>query len=260
MKYSVITYIMGDYEVVRELEFDPSITPDVEYICVTDNPNLTSKTWKIFYDEDLNNNNLNAFDKVILVRYNLFKYCKNDICVRIDGSMQIKFPLDVLVEKFISEDYFGCLLLHPHRQNIIPEYITWVLYRGFNAREALLYLYVLGMEFNYDFRTKSLIQQGVSINRKTDITQEINQKMFNLLIKDDGHFTRLDQTIFTALITSQYNNLKWLFIDDEIFNGDYLAMYKHGEYNQQLFFDPTTFLKPFFNNREVEVYKLPNKE
>lgn len=38
--YTVLTYIIGDYEIVHELEFDPKTTPHVEYLLITDNKNL----------------------------------------------------------------------------------------------------------------------------------------------------------------------------------------------------------------------------
>jgi hypothetical protein len=49
MKYSVLTYIFGDGEILREAPIDANI----EYICVTDNPNLTSESWKVSVDSDL---------------------------------------------------------------------------------------------------------------------------------------------------------------------------------------------------------------
>ena len=36
---------------------------------------IKSNTWKIFYDKDLDKEELTPFDRVMLVRYNLFKYC-----------------------------------------------------------------------------------------------------------------------------------------------------------------------------------------
>ena len=260
MKYSVITYVMGDYEILKEINFDPfQETPEVEYICVTDNPNIKSNTWKIFYDKDLDKEELTPFDRVMLVRYNLFKYCKNDICLRLDASMQLNKPLDVLIKKFIDGNYFGCLLLHPDRCYIIPEYTSWVLFREFNPIEAMISMMNIQRTFNYDFRKKSLIQQGISINRKLNITEDINKKMLFYCKNNDGHFTRLDQTIFTALINTEYNNLNWLFIDNSIFTedgGGYLTMFTHGG-NEKINFKPENFIIPFFNDKEVEVFKLP---
>lgn len=92
--YTVLTYIIGDYETVHELEFDPATTPHVEYLLVTDNKDLKSDTWKVIYDDSLVNDDLKPFDKVFGIRYNLFKYATNDICIRIDGSIGINKPLD----------------------------------------------------------------------------------------------------------------------------------------------------------------------
>ena len=63
-KYSILTYIFGNYEFVREpLEIDE----DCEYILVTDNISLKSKTWKIIYLQDVKLTN--SFDKSLYVRY-----------------------------------------------------------------------------------------------------------------------------------------------------------------------------------------------
>ena len=41
-KYSVLTYIIGDYEIVHEVK---EKSPNAEYILVTDNPNIKSDTF-----------------------------------------------------------------------------------------------------------------------------------------------------------------------------------------------------------------------
>jgi hypothetical protein len=129
-KYSVLTFIINDYEYVREIEYDISTTPHIEYILVTDNPNLKSNTWNIIYDKDLEDSNLTVYDKVMMVRYNPYKYVSNDICVRIDGSMQIVKPLDYFINEFIEGEYDGSLLLHPLRDLIYDEYRAWHLLRN----------------------------------------------------------------------------------------------------------------------------------
>jgi hypothetical protein len=55
VNYSILTYIIGDYEVLREIKYNIKDYPHIEHICVTDNPNLKSDTWKVIYDSDLNN-------------------------------------------------------------------------------------------------------------------------------------------------------------------------------------------------------------
>ena len=104
-KYSVLSYLIGDYECLREIEFDTTKNDNVEYILVTDRKDLKSKTWTVIYDPDLDKPHFNAFDRTFFVRYNLFKYAKHDICVRFDHSFQLVKPLDSLIEKFEEGNY-----------------------------------------------------------------------------------------------------------------------------------------------------------
>ena len=51
IKYSILTFIIGKgYEKVHEICNKQS---DVEYLLITDDITLTSKTWTVIYDKDL---------------------------------------------------------------------------------------------------------------------------------------------------------------------------------------------------------------
>lgn len=66
-RYTILTCVFGkDYEKLREI-VDPQ--PDVEYVCVSDNPDLESKTWKIVRPEDFTKFP-DPFAKVFTTRYN----------------------------------------------------------------------------------------------------------------------------------------------------------------------------------------------
>ena len=266
-KYTVLTYIIGNYEIVHELEFDPTTTPHVEYILVTDNKELTSKTWKVIYDESLNNPSLLPFDRVFSIRYNLFKYASNDICIRIDGSVGIVRPLDELVKTFIDGNYDGCVNLHVECDNLIDEYWRWITVRNFSPLEAFFHLKYMKDTFGYDFNKKGLIQLNFGINRRGALTDNIDNLMKQILVnshvfnftkenKDKGkHYTRLDQTLFTALITTYFSDKKWLFINDDIFKGKYMKWYNH---NSNVFKnrDKKMFIDQYFNGDKKEVYYL----
>ena len=214
MKYSVLTYIIGNYENIHEIGFDITDS-EVEYICVTDRKDLTSNTWKVIYDEELNNPNLEPFEKVFRVRYNLFKYATNDICLRIDGSIGINKPLDFIVEKFEKGNYDACLNLHIGRNNIIDEYSAWVGFRNFPHNDAIKHINFIKNVIGYDLNNKCLIEQNFSINRRNEWTNKVDEEMlFILRGLNNGQCTRLDQTIFTAYITKNYPNKKYLFVDD----------------------------------------------
>jgi len=43
-RYSILTFIFGNYECLREVQDKKE---DIEYVCITDNKYLVSSTWKI---------------------------------------------------------------------------------------------------------------------------------------------------------------------------------------------------------------------
>src|SRR5574344_1312138 len=94
-RYSVLSYIIGNYEVVHEIE---EITEGVEYVLVTDNHSLTSSTWNVVYVD--NPHPEDPFDLCYQIRFNPFDYVTTDIVIRIDGSMRVAGNLDYLVDYF----------------------------------------------------------------------------------------------------------------------------------------------------------------
>lgn len=72
-------------------------TPNAEYIFVTDDPKLESKTWNVIYDKSLDG--LSTFDKCYAIRFNIFKYATADICIYLDANIQVNKPLSVLIDK-----------------------------------------------------------------------------------------------------------------------------------------------------------------
>lgn len=257
IKYSILTYVIGDYEVLREVKYDIKQTPYVEFICVTDNPELKSDTWKIIYDEDLDNDNMTCWDKVFNVRYNLFKYCTNDICLRIDGSLEIKQPLDELIDEFERGNYDGCLMIHSYRDLVINELLAWFYYKNYSSIETIGQINYMCNILHYDFNKKGLIEQTIAINRKSKLTDIIDNEMLKLLRVSNKHVTRLDQTMFTALITAKYHNKNWLFIDNTIMNGKYLQKYEHGDLNKKIIMrKPEQFITSYFNDKKIETYRL----
>lgn len=267
-KYTVLTYIIGNYEKVHELNFDPSLTPHVEYLLVTDIKDLKSNTWTVVYDEELDKPELLAFDRVFHIRYNLFKYTNNDIVVRLDGSIGVNRPLDDIVSEFINGNYDGCINIHPGRDSIIDECFTWCLVRGFPPINSLYQINYIQKAFGYDFNKRGLIELNISINKRGYITNEIDNNMQRALIagnienfltekKDDNkHFTRLDQTIFTAFINTFYSDKKWMFVNDSLFREDGpLSWYCHNSDNRMII-RPETFIDSYFNGQKVEVKKF----
>ena len=109
-KYTVLSFIIGkDYELLHEVKH---MQDDVEYLMVTDDPDLKSSTWKVVYDEDLQKLKT-PFERCFAVRYNVFKYASTDLCFTIDGSIEVSGSLDALAQKMEDGKYDFCLMPHP---------------------------------------------------------------------------------------------------------------------------------------------------
>jgi len=119
MKQAVVTYIFGkNKEILRE---PLVITPDTEYICVTDNDLLRSRNWHIVYNEHLSS--LCSRDKMANVKYNPFMYTDAALICVIDGSLQITHDLSSFFNILSCADLM--LKVHPYRPRLDDELNKW---------------------------------------------------------------------------------------------------------------------------------------
>ena len=102
---------------------------------ITDDPDLKSSTWKIIYDKDLLKLNP-GFERCFAIRYNVFKYCSTNICITIDGSIEVVGSLDALIEKFNKNANDICLMPHPLWADFINEYNAWIKMRNYPVKNA----------------------------------------------------------------------------------------------------------------------------
>ena len=250
-KYSVVTYIFGDYELVHEIECE--IENDVEYILVTDNPNLKSDTWTVIVDKDLDGKTL--FDKVFSVRYNLFKYCHSDICFRIDGSIGIMKSLTPIVEDFIESGCDVGLSCHIYRDNIVEEYQAWYAARNYpmeNIKRHITFYDTIG----FDYNRKGLIQMNFAINKKSKITDDIDRMMYAIMhYLGEGEIDRLDQTVFSVVMDRFFPNVDCYLMSEYLLHSDYLAWYFHGKNERIPLFD-NLIITPYFRNTLAEIRPL----
>ena len=223
-RYSVLTYIIGNTEPIREIgEKDP----DAEYLLVTDNPGLRSETWQVICDNTLNG--LSVFDKCYSIRFDCFRYCHTDICVRIDSSVQIYRSTKWLIDEFENGMYNMALMPHPVRDNIRDEYAAWIETRGYpreRAERCMEFMESMG----YDLSYRGLYQGGFSIMRRNERTRELNKEVFNWLreLGTDGEIERLDQTVFSCVINLRCSDLKVLPVSEQVFHSEMMTICFHG--------------------------------
>lgn len=256
-RYSILSFIIGrDYELLHEIQHPQD---DVEYLMVTDDPELKSSTWRVVYDEDLLKLKT-GFERCFAVRYNVFKYCSTDICTTIDGSMEVSGSLDALVEKFNSGNYDICLMPHPLWADFISEYQAWIKMRSYPVEQAQRFFKFLESA-RYDLRYQGLFQLCFSLKRRSETTDAIDAMTMSILkylSVGQSQFERLDQTVFSFVMNRYFSNLKVLPVSEQIVRSYALTWYWHKSNNKNMnvFYDINKPDMKFVFNKEMECMYL----
>lgn len=253
IKYSVLTILMGNYGKLHDLPFN-NTNNDIEFICVTDDKNLKSDTWKIIYDETLDKPEYNGFDRTFLVRYNPFRYCNSNICIRIDSTINPLCDFKDLINEFENKKYDVAFNVHPSRTDILTELEAWKQIR--NIDQIDLQLKYIRDIIKYDLSTQGLIQNDIAIIRNNENTRKFNSEMIELLYDctdNPGHINRLDQTLMTAYFFKNYNHLKVLPLSSNMFLNNKYRLFTH-DTNTKYF---TYHALPYhtLNNQIVKAYE-----
>ena len=239
-KYTILTCITNGYEPVREPEFIPS--DDIELICVTDNKNMTSKYWKIIYEETIH-----MFD----VKHNPYKYASSDTCLWLDGSYQLLTdPYENFIKPFKDSDKEMMISIHDIRHNIYEECIYWLYCRGMITTNVSNYLHFL---VNKNYNSDTLFQTSVILTKNTPAINDIFEKErnFEKKLSLDGPY-RDDQTTLSYIITKYYYNWDKLVLMNFQYTAQnpYFSWRMHGQHDvlnvpQQLSFTCFDMHQPF---------------
>lgn len=116
-KIVVYTAIFNNYDWLKE----PVVpSPDVDYICFTDNENLTSKYWKIVHikEENLSPSLLNRKIKLL---YPYTYFTDYDYSLYVDGSVMMKGDVGSFLNKYIQDKPVLMNFKHPNNDCIFVE-------------------------------------------------------------------------------------------------------------------------------------------
>lgn len=202
-KYSILTCIFGGYEFVREI-INPD--PDIEYIMVTDNKELKSETWTVLYYPYLSDFPEGP-DRWAYIRYHPWEFVNTDICLYIDGSVQIKDnPINILKEFEESSWEYGALE-HPIVNTIEAEVDRWAYYGyyGYSCEDAGRvhdYLNRIGYKDVY-----GLLQSTILIYKNTKLANTINSHTWTTMFLW-GKFPNVDRINQTTL-TYAVHKMAW---------------------------------------------------
>lgn len=223
-RYTVLTFHCGDYEKVHEIV---QKSPNADYILVTDNPNLKSETWEVIYDPNLTGTPLHNF---LYVRWHPWEYTKNDIVVRVDGSIQPLLSFDPIVETMLKENKEQAYLCHPTRQTLWEEYNTWVGARNYPQEQAIKCLQFYQQVEGYPLDYKGLVEMCFFIQKRTQSTRAFNNMVWGLclyLAPADCDVDRLDQTIASFVLNKYFPNVPTMFIYENLVFSKFMQWYAH---------------------------------
>lgn len=218
MKRAVITYIFGRG---KELLREPLVVDkDIEYICVTDQKDLKSKTWKIVHD-DINQAGCTR-DKMVYVKYNPFKYTTaNEACV-VDGSIQIKASLHKLFEQLKDKDVL--IKQHPERTNLYDELQAWVKLRNL-PKEYITKFEHMSKYYKISLTTNFLLESCVLVFKNTNAVQELCESVIALMkfLGEKPCLFLSNQCCLTYLLQTLHKNIKYDWLKQALF----FVRYKH---------------------------------
>lgn len=247
--FTVLTYIINGYEKVHHINKKSS---RAEYILVTDDRNIKSDEWEVIY---VDNPYDDPFELCYQIRFNPFKYCNTDICIRIDGSMGIDGDLDRMVDKFNEGGYDLCVMAHPTRNTMYDEYVAWCQYRGYDVKQANKCLTYMNVMEGYDVKKiKGLYQFNFMImrnNRMNENWMRMTYSTLKYLAADDKMIERVDQTIGSFILNKYFNNSKVMVVSEKICDGSYFTWYAHNSDTKLMICDNN--IEPYLFNKKVVI-------
>ena len=243
-RYTVLTYIIGDYEQVHEIK---ERSERATYLLITDNPNLKSETWRVICDLRLTGG---PFNKVMDIRWNPWRYTNDEIVITLDGSLGVNCSLDELVDAFDAGDHELGIVIHPHRNTAAAELDVWRSFRKYGgAGLQLTYLHGIGYDVDH---CRGLYQTGFMIRRRTLLVNTFESLVDRrLLCLGRGERDRLDQVLASATLNMAYSNMRVLWFSERLLESKFITWYGHGS-NDVV--HQTDLIEPYAFNHPVDVY------
>ena len=117
-KKVLYTCITGGYDTLSDPDY---ITKDFDYVCFTDNPNITSDVW-IIKPLPKETDGLSSVKKQRCVKINPHLFLSEyDVSIWVDGNVAIKGDLNKFLDKNLTDDCSVYVPKHPFRNCIYEE-------------------------------------------------------------------------------------------------------------------------------------------
>lgn len=219
-KICVYTCITGDYDSLKKLNYP---NKNYDYICFTNNKNITSDFWKVIYIEEDKLDNLTLARKIKILGHEVLK--KYDLTIWLDGAMQLRKSLSTFIDECCDLDNYDMIgFKHQERDCIYDEMDACVYFYKETVENVSRLTKFLEKE-KYP-KHNGLIESTVLVRKNTDEVNKLMKLWFDMLIK----YSRRDQLSFDYCLWKY--PIKIQMLDMNVFNNDYLV---HCGHNNVLF-------------------------
>lgn len=213
-KVCVYTCITGNYDDLKDVEVEEGI----DYICFTNNKNISSNTWQVIYIDDDKLSNIELARKIKILGHPMVN--NYDILLWMDGAIKFKKKIKEFIEFYLGSDDVFVAFKHSKRSTIKEEAEACIAHN----KEKPIRTKKL-----FDFYKKEkypdnngLIESTVYIKRpKERIVQETMKLWFSMII----NYSTRDQLSFNYCIYKTGMKVKW--INDSVFSNEWFLWIRH---------------------------------
>ena len=179
MKYSILTCLFGEYEILRQ-PWNPD--PECEYVCVTDRDDIdVNGVWKIMHLNDILKT-MPFTNQWTYVRYHPFDFVTTDVCIYIDGSIQVVNGLliqDLFIKPFVEGGFYYGITpnLNQIECDIYQDIDHWE-----NVRDVshLISNKIRRYLKTHDYHVNGMLQSGFLMHKKCQENYIINNTTWEL--------------------------------------------------------------------------------
>ena len=213
-KNCVYTCITGDYDTLKNLNYRDN---NFDYICFTNNREITSDFWDVIYISE-NLDNLTLARKIkILGHERLEKY---DLTIWLDGAIQLRKPLSTFLDECCDLNEYDMIgFKHSDRDCIYDEMDACVYFYKETIENVSRLTKLLEKE-KYP-KHNGLIESTVLVRKNKADVKKLMKLWFEMVSK----YSRRDQLSFDYCLWKNPINIKMLNMN--VFDNDYFVHVGH---------------------------------
>ncbi|MCT8249412.1 DUF616 domain-containing protein [Proteus faecis] len=198
-KRLVYTVILDDYDSLTEIK---EKNENIDYICITDNKNITSNTWEVIYIEKEDNDSIIINRMYKMLPHRFFPHYQT---LYIDGNIAIIKDINNLFDKYLTQNSFAAPK-HSIRDCIYEESLACL--KAKKEKEYNIHLLLMELhDKKYPFNN-GLLENNILFRKNEKKINDIMEDWFVIF----KNICQRDQLSLCYLLWE--NNIKYQFVKE----------------------------------------------